>query len=267
MVVYCNNEVIAIDFGVKESGLYSFFIEEDLCEIRIERKRGKFKYSFGSNQQVDTPFNRLRRKWLRLQKVQKTIAAVIVSLFAAGMVITMLHQWQRNRHTEEKSVLYVGQRTTARLRIEPGEKGAPQAVFSYVADGRILEGRVPLPPDLTTGNGLPLENGDEFSVYYLPRRPRIYAVHWNEPMPELMDQYRQRVLQRLKTLQPGLSDAEAGCLLDVVYEVEGLSGWADLWWQNAPPQQNTSHNSEAYEELMSGYRLGKLLEERCGETN
>lgn len=264
MVVYCNNEVIAIDFGVKESGLYAFFIEEDLCEIRIERKKGKFKYSFESNQKVDTPFNRMRSQWMRFHKLQRTVAAVIVGLFAVGMAITMLHQWQRNRHTEEKSVLYVGQRTTARLRIEPDEKGVPYAVFSYVADGQIRKGRTPLPPDLTTGNGLPLENGDEFAVYYLPQRPRICAVQWNEPMPELLEQYRQRVLQRLLAVQPNLSNADAGCLLDVVYETWELSGWADLWWQQTPPEQNARHNSATYADLIGSYRLAKLRQERCG---
>ena len=264
VVVYCNNEVIAIDFGVKESGLYAFFIEEDLCEIRIERKKGKFKYTFGSNQKVDTPFNRMRRKWMRYHKLQRTVAAVIVALFAIGMAVTMLHQWQRNRHTEENSVLYEGYRTTARLRIEPDKEGIPHAVFSYVANGQIRQGRVPLPTDLSTGNGLPLENGDEFAVYYLPKRPRICAVQWNEPAPALMDQYRQRVLQRLLAMQPGLSNTEADCLLDVVYETWELSGWADLWWQQTPPEQNALHNSRTYADLMDSYRLANLRRERCG---
>jgi hypothetical protein len=265
VVVYCNNEVIAIDFGVKESGLYSFFIEEDLCEIRIQRKRGKFKYSFESNQKVDTPFNRMRRKWLRLHKMQRIFAAVVVTLFAIGMAVTMLNQWQRNRHTEDNSVLYQGYRTSARLRVEPDAEGKQYAVFSYAAEGRVREGRVLLPADLVTGNGLPLENGDGFAVYYLPHRPKVYAVQWNEPVPELLDQYRQRVLQRLTTLQPGLSGAAAECLLDVTYEIAGLSGWADLWWQQAPPEQNARHNSRTHAELMDGYRLKKLLEERCRE--
>lgn len=265
MMVYCNNEVIAIDFEVKESGLYSFFIEEDLCEIRIERKGGKFKYSFGSNQKVDTPFNRMRRKLMRHHRLQRTIAAVIVALFAVGMVVTMLRQSQRNLYSAERGLLYGGYRTIARFQIEPDKNGRPYAVFSYVQNGQIRKVDFLLPANLTTGNGLPLEAGDEFYLYYDPDHPRLHSVQWNEPVPEQLDRYRQRVLQRLLALQPGLPGAEAECLLDVTYEIEGLSGWADLWWQQASPEQNARHNSRTYAELIDGYKWKKLLEERCAE--
>ena len=46
LLVYCDAKIILIDFEILEDKKYSFFIDEQLCEISIEKIKGQFYYSF-----------------------------------------------------------------------------------------------------------------------------------------------------------------------------------------------------------------------------
>ena len=62
LMVYCNTNIVLIDFEILQSKTYSFFIEDELCELSIERKDDQFFYGFEINKKADTPLNRQRRK-------------------------------------------------------------------------------------------------------------------------------------------------------------------------------------------------------------
>ena len=61
VMIYCNSKVVLVDFKVRETKSYSIFIEEELCEIGIERKADRFVYGFDINKEADTPLNRKRK--------------------------------------------------------------------------------------------------------------------------------------------------------------------------------------------------------------
>lgn len=44
LVVHCNSRVILIDFNVCQTKTYSFLLDEDLCELRIDREGNDFAY-------------------------------------------------------------------------------------------------------------------------------------------------------------------------------------------------------------------------------
>jgi hypothetical protein len=67
LLVYCNTRIVVIDFNVLKSKNYSFFIDEELCDISVEEKDGKFSYGFDIDQVTDTPRNRGRRKMIRYE--------------------------------------------------------------------------------------------------------------------------------------------------------------------------------------------------------
>jgi hypothetical protein len=89
--VYCNARVVVIDFSVRASKNYSFFINEELCDIAVEENEGKFSYGFKIDQITDTPRNRGRRKMIRTQIRQSLLfgAAFIFLLILA--VFLLLH--------------------------------------------------------------------------------------------------------------------------------------------------------------------------------
>ena len=56
------DKILIIDFKVRETKSYSFFIDEELCEINITRTNDKFIYTFEINKTVQTPLNAKRKK-------------------------------------------------------------------------------------------------------------------------------------------------------------------------------------------------------------
>lgn len=90
LLVYCNARIVVIDFGVRVSKNYSFFINDELCDIAVEEKEGKFSYGFRIDQITDTPRNRGRRKMIRDEIRISLIVAVIFILFVGAVVYWLL---------------------------------------------------------------------------------------------------------------------------------------------------------------------------------
>lgn len=68
LVVHCNSRVVLVDFNVQQSKAYSFFIEEELCELKLDREGTGFKYSCQINVDADTPKNRWRKSTEQTEK-------------------------------------------------------------------------------------------------------------------------------------------------------------------------------------------------------
>lgn len=86
LLVYCNTRIVVIDFEVRESKNYSFFINEELLDIEVEELNGKFSYGLTIDQKSDTPRNRIRRKMTR-QQVRQTL--LLVGLFLILVTISV----------------------------------------------------------------------------------------------------------------------------------------------------------------------------------
>ncbi len=91
LLVYCNSRIVVIDFNVLTSKNYSFFIDEELCDVAIEEKEGKFSYGFTIDQITDTPRNRGRRKMNRDEVKQTLIMAAACVVMITLVVFLVLH--------------------------------------------------------------------------------------------------------------------------------------------------------------------------------
>ena len=49
VLIYVNKKPIVVDFSIKETKKYSFYVGHELCEMKIEKKTGQFYYSFITN--------------------------------------------------------------------------------------------------------------------------------------------------------------------------------------------------------------------------
>lgn len=74
LVVHCNSRVVLIDFNVQDSKAYSFFIEEELCELKLDRQDEGFSYSCQINMDADTPKNRWRKSSAQAEKKDTRLA-------------------------------------------------------------------------------------------------------------------------------------------------------------------------------------------------
>lgn len=80
LLVYCNARIVVIDFSVLSSKNYSFFINDELCDLVIEEKDGKFLYGFKVDEVTDTARNRGRRKMLRTEVRQSLLIGFLFIL-------------------------------------------------------------------------------------------------------------------------------------------------------------------------------------------
>jgi hypothetical protein len=46
VIIYCNNNILTIDFDVREDKSYSFYLERDLCELSLSQEGEHFEYDF-----------------------------------------------------------------------------------------------------------------------------------------------------------------------------------------------------------------------------
>lgn len=92
VVVHCNNNIVVIDFGVKESKTYSLFLDQELCEVTIDHTGGDtFAYDCKINHEVETPLNQQRKKFRadeeRADKVRVFAAAAVVVVLALAFLL------------------------------------------------------------------------------------------------------------------------------------------------------------------------------------
>ena len=85
VVVHCNNQVIIIDFNVNATKEYTFFIEEELCKLYIDKKgEKKYAYDFKIDYEADTPKN------LRKKAAEKEDRNVMIAGISAVAIIALL---------------------------------------------------------------------------------------------------------------------------------------------------------------------------------
>lgn len=85
VVLHCNDKVVQIDFGVRESRTYTIFLDQELCEVTIDHTgNDHYDYSCRINREAETPLNQIRRNQLdersRLERTRTIVASCVVVL-------------------------------------------------------------------------------------------------------------------------------------------------------------------------------------------
>ena len=80
LLIYCNTRILVIDFNVLQNKKYSFFINDELFDIHIERKDDIFSYGLEIDHKADTPRNHRRQQRERSHIIQ--LAAITLTLVA-----------------------------------------------------------------------------------------------------------------------------------------------------------------------------------------
>jgi hypothetical protein len=91
VVVHCNNNIVAIDFGVKESKKYTIFLDQQLCEVSIDHTGGEnFTYDCRINYDVETPLNLQRKKQReeenKSERIRLFVAVAILVIIVAFLI-------------------------------------------------------------------------------------------------------------------------------------------------------------------------------------
>ena len=86
LVVHCNSKVMLIDFNVNESKTYSFYIDENMCNLKVLPEKGDFKYEFKVDENLNSAKHKLKRTQDRkyfYQKIGSLVAAISLLVFVA----------------------------------------------------------------------------------------------------------------------------------------------------------------------------------------
>lgn len=281
VMIQCNLRIIQIDFSVKDTKMYSFFIEDELCEIILEKKNGVFGYEFRVNKKVDTPLNRIRRT--RDGRDRKYLAMLIgglaVVLGLAFFGLRWYGQTQEAKRLASSSVFgkyskenvrrlaTESSQTYARLQIAiPDNPKRQRIYYTLLAVDSIMEQgdfQVPVTNPILLPNGFPCSNGDEFAAVYLPNDPGVHRVDFFQPARSTISTYLNMAIKAEQRNHPQFSSEYCACRVLTIAERVGWFSLAHFIFQDNTMEQNPNHNRETYAYLMKDPELSQLLRSGC----
>lgn len=264
LLVHCNSRIMLIDFNVLQSSTYSFFLEEELCELQIERKENQFFYTFHLNKKVDTPLNRERKAEEKKHWLQ-SIALFGAILLAAGIFAAGFYIYRGKHEQNEGARLLEETAQEAYAKVFVSDKNREEASirYSFVADGRSYESTINEPFDRVFQQNMPLESGDEFVVRYAYNRPRINEIDLSRPSERQIEQYFQRVADKHGGLHPQEAASLIQCRLQIAFDLKGVAGLADFYFQDSEPDENPYHNRLSYHRLIRDVPFRQQEDEKC----
>jgi hypothetical protein len=280
LMIHCNKRVVQIDFYVKASKTYSFFIEDELCEVIADKmENGRFGYEFRVNKTIDTPRNRIRRVDNKRNN-KKLIAfisgvVVVIALLFFGLKAYGKREYDRNISTTSithnltkssvKRLAAEGCSSTAMLHLE--EINAKRVgIYTFkLADSSEVRGVFPVSDTglVLLQNGFLLSPGDAFETIYLPSNPEVHRVELFRPRQATISNYIKLAFEAELRNNPNLSKEKNLCHVLTVAEQQHWTVLANFIFQEKTLEQNPRNNQESYQRMKRTPELAKALEVGC----
>lgn len=280
LVIHCNLRVVQIDFSVQESKTYSFFIDDEFCEISVQRGSDGFSYDFQVNKTVDTPRNRERKKEGRQNNryLMYMVSALVVLVFCFMFGMQQYQRWlqaQRSpgpiplEQVSSETMLLLrsqGKTTEARFFLVQGQQQNRTVFYGFsTLEGKQVSGQYPSGPSerVLMPNGFPLMDQDAFEVRYLPNSPETHAVDFFQPSQATLASYLQRAAAAEYNAHPEKSDRHAQCLAEIILVARGWPSLAHLMLQGQTARENDRYNNESYLRLVRSTDIQTRVAEQC----
>lgn len=264
VLIHCNAKIMIIDFSVLQTKTYSFFIENELCEIVMERKGNRFFYDFEINREVDTPLNRARNKLEKKHWRQSLLffggMLLLVALFTFSFLSFKSSQ---ARSSLNQLNLTNFESTTARLVVEPRKENTYLINFSFVANGKKVEGQLEQEGYPLYKNSFPLETGDELAVKYASSHPKVHELNFEQAPEKQINRFLNRTLQKHQQYNSSITKEMANCQLNIAYQLKGIAGLALFYFQKKTPEENARFNQQTYQRLVRDIPFKNEVQEKC----
>ena len=279
LLIHCNLRVLQVDFSVKESRTYSFFVEDELCEVSIIKEKNGYSYDFQVNKKIDTPRNRLRKSSERRNRWQIALFFGGVLLFVGLLFVGFNWYGRSHRSTtsasqsltsgltpdNERRLLLEGKSAIAQLLLVEEPAGRKVYYGFSAASGKQISGLFTVPDSgpVLLPNGFPLADRDAFSVRYVPDDPRVHRIDFTLPTDQTLAGYLQQALEAEHRAHPAQSEAHSRCVAQLTLAHKGWAQLADLIFQSTSPEENPGHNRETYLRLVREPAFAQTLEQEC----
>jgi hypothetical protein len=280
VAIHCNLRIIQVDFAVKESRTYSFFIEEELCEVRLEKhKDGHFTYDFQINKTIDTPRNQIRRADERVLRRQ-TIAFVVGVVAVIALAFFGLNTYGRQQRLKLMSKAAwmngvtrqnIKQLSQEGKNIEVALRSAgavPNRRLDYhfvTPEGQSVSGSMPIDKDslYILPNGFPYEEGDIFEIRYLPSNAQVHRLDFFQPARATIEAYIRRATRTEGQWHPEQTPEQVACIVSSVIDARNWTVLADFICQQMPPEVNMQHHRDTYLRLIRSPEINRAIQEKC----
>ena len=171
--------------------------------------------------------------------------ALLVTAFVLG-----LNNWNRlkDKAAFADKLAAMGRETSATLLIAPD---AQDEIVSYyfLVNGRAytVEEKIERLEPEALKTSMPLEKGDEFIVRYIPNNPRLHDIDYSRPTEKQLNTYRDRAIDKYLQLFPETDSVFCACMAKIAYELNGLDGYADFYFQDVSAEENPQHNRNSFQ--------------------
>jgi len=227
LLVYCDSKILLIDFNVLEDKTYTFFI--------------------------DVESRHLKQSLLFLAVLIVLVGTV--SYFMIKRDNTSIADYhsvilQNNGEEGKAQIITVSSSEITYLYMVNGQ--------SYSSETRAVDKSI-----VVLENGMPMEEGDEFIITYIPNNPNLNKIDYNRPTKNQVERYRSRTIQQHLNFNPQVDSVHTACLVDIALETKGIKGLADIYFQQAAPEDNPRNNKQTYGRLVRAISFQNKVSERC----
>ncbi len=264
LIIYVGSKIMAIDFKVLDTKEYTFFIEDELCHIQLERRGEEMYYFFNIDRKADTPRNRARNAMEKKFAKQMALALGVLVVLVTAFVLWSNSVKKSPYIKAEELLVKQGRETVGKVFIKNGE-AEPAISYQFVANsqGYTAPSNLLTRPLILLKNGMPLEQGDEFVVRYVPSRPEINKMLFDRPTERQIAIYQQRASKKHAALHPDDAPTFIDCMVNAAYQIGGIGGLADFYFQDLLPAENPEHNQTTYLRLTRDLPFKKKVERDC----
>ena len=264
-MVHCNGDVILVDFYVKESKDYSFFLDDEMYELTLEKKDDRFGYLLQSNKTADTPLNRILKKKERKDLLKAGAFAGGLMILIIGLFVGM-KLW-RDHNVETEMIALVkgdGEQSVARFLKDPHDSTVIRYYFVAAGDPRAIYSTTEKLEQRSRGSRLfPLENNDEFEIIYAKSSPDAHLVLWDNPSEKQVEKYMDRTRKVHQSAHPDFSHQQVDCQVNLAFQLDSLEGLAQLFYQTAGESENVRFNENSFLKFIRDEPFRRLNAENC----
>ncbi len=270
LLIHCNAKVMIIDFQVKETKTYTFFLEEELCRIRLERKGDRMFYHFEIDKETDTPLNRVRKKQDRRHLWQTLLffGGIIFLAIVTALIISSLQPDpdEKYRAAQVTAIEQLEQGTGTILALDNPKNGA----FSYsiTLDGVLLQ-RKESRSDIQRQWGKLVQEGDAFQVLWEKDPPYDSQLLIESPTPKQIDLFKQRVMEKEQEMLTVRQMEVLECFIDESLKNNQLRVLPLLYHRTLSVDENAYFNKAQFQNeikpLLEG--VSELCRPNFGSSN
>ena len=258
LMIYCNSKVVQVDFHVKESKTYSFFIDDEFFELEVEKKDNEFLYGLKLNTTADTPLNNLIKERDQRHWAKTILFAISFILLVSGLVWGIPHLRSMKSDTDKAQILAEkGVDGIVEVRFDSTQK-----IFNYffVGKGKAISKAI---QNQSITPIIPLASGDVFPIRFVENTPEVHLVSWKKILPKQIEIYKNRTQQVHQKFNPDFSQKKVECQIELAFQLDSLQGLAHIFFQNENLESNSKFNQASYQKYIRDEPFRRLSTENC----